>query len=166
MNRKRRVLLCAPLVAWLVACSARDRDAPPPPSRDPHSFSRPDEVAVTHLALDVDVDFERRVIEGRATLSLDHRSASRELWLDTRDLDVAAVFLDDEQHPAVFRLGEELDWVGRPLIVEIDADTRAVLVDYASRPEAGALQWLEPRQTAGGRYPFLLSQSQSILART
>jgi aminopeptidase N len=166
LNRNRHLLLCISLLASLAACDAPDRDAAATAARDPHSFARPDEVAVTHLSLDVDVDFERRVIEGRAALRVDRRTASNELRLDTRGLDIAAVYLDDEQHPATFRFGEEREWVGRPLIVEIDDETREVLVDYASRPDAGALQWLEPRQTSGGRHPFLLSQSQAILART
>ena len=147
-----------------LACGAPSEDRSR--LRDPHSFSRPDEVAVSHVALDLDVDFERRVIAGRATLRLERHGSADELWLDTRGLDVAAVFLDNEDTRADFRLGQPREWDGRPLIVDLGPATRSVLVDYATGPDAEALQWLEPRQTAGGRYPFLLSQSQSIHARS
>ena len=40
------------------------------------------------------------------------------------------------------------------------------MVDYATRPDAAALQWLTPAQTAGGEQPFLFSQGQAILTRT
>jgi hypothetical protein len=39
--------------------------------RDIHSFSRPDEVAVTHLILDLSVDFADHRLVGSATLKID-----------------------------------------------------------------------------------------------
>ena len=39
-------------------------------------------------------------------------------------------------------------------------------MDYASGPEAAAIQWLEPSQTTGGRHPFLLTQSETVYARS
>jgi aminopeptidase N len=41
-----------------------------------------------------------------------------------------------------------------------------VIVSYETQPDAAALQWLTPEQTAGGRRPFLYSQGQAILTRT
>ena len=135
-------------------------------SQHPHSFARPEEVAVRHLDLDVTVDFEGKTIEGRATLSLENRAGANRLYLDTRDLDIRGVSLGEDETPASFELGRSEPYLGRPLIVEIHPETEIVHVDYATRPEAAALQWLEPRQTGGGEHEFLYSQSQAILART
>lgn len=119
-----------------------------------------------HLSLDLDVDFDRRILEGSATLEIDNLAGAGRLWLDTRGLEVARVTLDDSEEPAEFSFGDEEPFMGRPMVVEIRPATRRVRIEYANRPDAAALQWLEPRQTAGGDHPFLLSQSQAILART
>ena len=135
------------------------------PMPDPHSYSRPDEVAIEHLDLDLTVDFESQRLSGRASLRLADHQAER-LILDTRDLDVAAVFLDDAETAAEFELGAADPALGQSLTIPITAETQVVHVDYASRPEATAVQWLDPAQTAGGESPFLFTQSQAILART
>lgn len=131
---------------------------------DPHSYARPNEVAVRHLALDLTPDFAAKRLTGRASLSLENRTGAGEVVLDTWGLDVRSVTLDDGSE-APFTLGEEDPNLGRPLTVEIAPDTEVVHVDYATSPEARALQWLDPEQTAG-EHPFLFTQSQAILARS
>jgi aminopeptidase N len=139
---------------------------------DPHSFARPSEARVTHLDLDLSVDFAARRLSGRASLRLERAPGARQVVLDVRDLDVrrvgtasaAAAGADDRD--TTFRLGEVQPHLGQSLTIDLPAGADVVHVDYATRPEAAALQWLEPRQTAGGRHPFLFTQSQAILART
>jgi aminopeptidase N len=41
-----------------------------------------------------------------------------------------------------------------------------VVIGYRTSPDALALQWLDPQQTAGKRHPFLYTQAQSIHARS
>jgi leukotriene-A4 hydrolase len=132
--------------------------------RDVHSFARPDEAAVKHLALDLTVDFERKQLAGSATLTIENRGA-RELWLDTNGLTITRVTLDSGKD-ARFSIGEPVKYLGRSLTIPIDASTKSVRIDYSSSPDAAAVQWLAPEQTAGGRHPFLFTQSQAILART
>ena len=137
---------------------------PTPVTRDPHSFARPDEAAVDHLKLTLAADFAQRTLAGRASLRLAPHRALR-LHLDTRDLDIRGVTLDDGRTKATFRLGEPVRFLGRDLEIEITPATQWVNVDYATRPESAALQWLTPEQAGGGK-PFLYSQSEAILART
>jgi leukotriene-A4 hydrolase len=132
--------------------------------RDPHSFARPDEAAVDHLKLTLRADFASRTLAGRASLHLAPHAGLR-LHLDTRDLDIRGVTLDDGRTPAAFRLGDPVRFLGRDLEVEITPQTQWVNVDYATLPESAALQWLSPEQAGGGK-PFLYSQSEAILART
>ena len=170
-----------PLVLLLAACSGQPQPvkAPPapapapapavavpqPPARDPHSFSHPDEVAVEHLKLDLSVDFTRRQLTGRASLRLANKTGADRLYLDTRDLEIRRVTLDDGKTEAAYTLGDEVKILGRSLEIRITPQTRWVSVDYVTRPEAAALQWLTPEQ-AGSPSPFLYTQSQAILART
>jgi aminopeptidase N len=56
--------------------------------------------------------------------------------------------------------------MGQELVVTLDEVTRGVVIAYNTKPEAAALQWLSPEQTAGKVEPFLFTQSQAILART
>jgi aminopeptidase N len=136
-----------------------------PAGADPHSFARPWEVAVEHLALDLSVDFEARRLTGRASLRLRHPAAAGTLYLDTRDLDIQRVTLDNAKTAVAFVLGDPQPYLGRSLAVPITAQTKWVHVEYSTRPEAGALQWLTPAQ-AGSQLPFLFTQSEAILART
>jgi aminopeptidase N len=141
--------------------------APPAASAggDPHSFGRPDQVAVKNLALDLTVDFAKSKLAGKATLDLENKTGATEVLLDTRDLDVSRVTLDSGAE-AKFSLGDEIPYLGRALRVEITPQTKAVTVEYSTRPQAAAVQWLAPAQTSGKKHPFLFTQSQAILART
>ena len=133
--------------------------------RDVHSYARPDQVAVDHIDLDLTVDFEQQRLIGRASLTLKRHSDATVLHLDTRQLDIRAVTLDDDQE-TTFELGDEDPRLGSELTVAIQPTTQRVNIFYESRPEAAAVQWLAPAQTAGGEHPFLFTQSQAILART
>ncbi|HEX8407265.1 MAG TPA: M1 family metallopeptidase [Thermoanaerobaculia bacterium] len=132
---------------------------------DIHSFARPDQAAVRHLALELTVDFERRWLHGSATLHVDVAPGARELVLDTNGLTVDRVTLDDGTF-AAFVIGDTKPPLGAPLTIPVNADTKSVTIHYASAPDAAAVQWLSPEQTAGGKHPFVFTQSQAILART
>lgn len=133
---------------------------------NPHSFARPDEVAVDHLRLDITTDFNNKTISGTASMKIVHNGTEEHLWLDSDGLTIHAVTLDDARTPTPFKLGEVVEYLGRPLRIDIEKDTEWVHVEYTSDPGAKALQWLAAEQTTGKRFPFLLSQSQSIFART
>jgi leukotriene-A4 hydrolase len=133
--------------------------------RDIHSFAKPDEAVVRHLALDLTVDFEARRLAGAATLHIHLPHGGRELVLDTHGLAVTRITLDDGT-TAAFTIGDTQPYLGAPLTIAVKPETKWVRVEYSSSPEAAAVQWLSPEQTAGGKHPFLFTQSQAILART
>ena len=70
----------------LSGCSSEGPTVQDHRGRDPHSFSRPDEVAVSHLDLDIEVDPSQQRIRGKATLRLENRTGASRLFLDTLSL--------------------------------------------------------------------------------
>lgn len=134
--------------------------------KDVHSFANTDDVVVDHLDLDLAVDFEKREIAGKAGLRISNKSGARVLRLDTDKLTIQRVSIEPGGNETGFSLGESKEHLGRPLDIEIMPETQQVNVYYLTSPDAPALQWLEPPQTAGGQKPFLLTQSEPILARS
>jgi len=133
-------------------------------ARDAHSFARPEIARVTHVALDLDADFEARRMAGTATLDIEASQGAGEIILDSNGLEIAAV-TDPAGAPLHWALGEGDALHGRPLNVAIGA-ARRIVIRYRSGADAAALQWLTPEQTAGRRHPYLLSQGQAILNRS
>jgi len=139
-------------------------------AQDPHSYARYEQVRATHLHLDLNADFEARILRGFAELSLDWRDPkAHTLDLDTRDLHIERVLALDAQSvwkPARFTLAARDPMRGSQLRIQTPAQPGKVRIYYRSSPQASGLQWLNPAQTLGKTRPFMFSQSQAIHARS
>jgi leukotriene-A4 hydrolase len=137
---------------------------------DPHSFAQPDKVRVSALALDLDISFERHQLAGSVELSLDWIDpTAHELVLDTRDLNIEKIEASDKSGawlPVKYSLGKADRMLGSALRIVLGAQSPKVRIVYKTNPDAFGLQWLDPLQTAGKKYPFMYSQSESINARS
>lgn len=158
---------------------------------DVHSYARPNEARVRDVFLDLTADFEAKRLRGKAILEIAAAPGAERIVLDTKDLDISSVSTAAGEALS-YELGPEDPILGRPLIVTLPAGLAAgsltqasgralkafcrpgetptpaahIVVEYSTRPEAGALQWLSPAQTFGKDKPFLFSQGQAILTRT
>ena len=151
-----------------LACAREDTTATmtaAPLTPDVHSFARPAEARVTHIALDLQADFTAHRLGGRATLTFVRRPDARELVLDTRGLEIQRV-LDERQQPLTFKLQPPVEHLGQALVIGLPPSGDRVVIEYRTSPDAAALQWLTPAQTAGHVHPYLYSQGQAILTRT
>ncbi|HEY1008593.1 MAG TPA: M1 family aminopeptidase/hydrolase, partial [Daejeonella sp.] len=135
-------------------------------SKDAHSFARPSEAIVKHLDLDIKVDFENKLISGKASWLIDNLSKGNQIVFDTRNLEIRRVTLGDDETETTYSLGNDNKFMGRSLNIKIAAGTSKVNIYYTNSADAAAVQWLNPQQTAGKKYPFMFTQSQAILART
>ena len=139
--------------------------------RDIHSYSNPEQIRVRHLDLDCDVLFDRKILKGTVTLAVERRvdSGAPPLILDTRNLHIDKVEVSEENGAYAetkFALGASDAILGAPLTITMPPAATKVRIQYSTSPEASALQWLEPPQTAGKKQPFLFTQSQAIHARS
>lgn len=137
---------------------------------DPHSNANFNDLTISHLDLDLTVDFAAKVLRGEATLTLKAvNPKARELVLDTRDLTITSVsrsFDNTLFKPTRFRLGRADAVLGSALRIKLPKGTAQVRIGYASSSTAAGLQWLTPAQTKGKKQPFLFTQSQAIQARS
>lgn len=162
MQNFRPIMVMVLMMSSLAAAAPSFHD-------DPHSFSRPDQVAISHLDLNVAVDFAARAVAGTATLTLQrHDLSAKHIILDTRDLLIDDAEVNDAGHwrKTPYELDEAKPILGAALRITLPADVERVRVHYRSQPQASGLQWLTSEQTAGRQQPFLFSQSQAIHARS
>ncbi|HET7294365.1 MAG TPA: M1 family metallopeptidase [Vicinamibacteria bacterium] len=137
-------------------------------ARDVHSLANVEEVRPTHLSLDLVLDFEARRIRATSELTLAYAdgAAPGHLDLDTRGLEIARVSDPASGRELRFELEAPVEHLGQRLRIQLGSSRPAkVRIEYATSPDASALQWLGPRQTTSGK-PFLLTQSQAIHARS
>ena len=141
-------------------------DSLTPSASEGYSFGRPDEAVVKHLELDLKVDFKEKILSGKVSLFIQNKSQTDKLYLDTRALVIKRVTLGPHNERTTYRLGKPEAYLGQPLIVDIQPDTKIVNIWYQTSSGSDALQWLHPSQTAGKKDPFLYTQSEPIHART
>lgn len=150
----------SPIAAAVFAASATAPDI--------HSFGNAGVVRPTHLALDLTLDFEHKVLRGTCELTLAYAgdpAATDVLDLDSRGLKVENVTADGKA--LAFELGAQDAILGERLRIRLPQPRPgSVQVTYTTSPGATALQWLEPRQTTSGQLPFLFTQSQALHARS
>lgn len=132
--------------------------------RDLHTQSNADSLPLKHLELDIAVSFDHKQISGSATWLLDSLSKEDSVRLDTYDLTIDSVLVDNK--PTAYRLGAVVPHIGSVLVVPVVPGASRLTVYYKTGKNARALQWLEPPQTLGKRQPFLYTQSESIYARS
>jgi leukotriene-A4 hydrolase len=136
--------------------------------RDLHSYSNPEQVRVSHVDLDLEVIFNRKVLKGTTTLTLE-RKGDYPLKLDTRDLKIIKAEASEDGSnftPVQFTLGESDNILGAPLTIQLPAQATKVRIEYETSPNASGVQWLEPAQTAGKKHPYVFTQSQAIHSRS
>ncbi|XP_071639613.1 leukotriene A-4 hydrolase-like isoform X1 [Temnothorax longispinosus] len=156
----------------------------------PYSYSNPDLVSVTHTRLELSVDVENHVLEGRAILTVKKKvSKCNELVLDTYNLLITDVTKGYRDTPYKFSTRKLTftheenphdDNFGRKLKITLpNVDSAAsssskkrkvssniyyIQVIYKTSPDSPALYWLRREQTFDDKF-LLISNTKLTYAR-
>ncbi|XP_077260661.1 leukotriene A-4 hydrolase-like isoform X2 [Temnothorax americanus] len=139
---------------------------------DPHSFAEPELARVKNTNLELIVDFDNKVLKGKAILTIKRKPSASEIILDNLKLVISSVtnVLDGKplRHHIVkcSALGS-LFCVELPPAVDIYTFNPEckIQIEYKTTENSPALHWLTPAQTADGKHHFLLSHNKLIYAR-
>jgi aminopeptidase N len=130
---------------------------------DPHSYTDSEQPQTLSLELTLAPDFAARVLHAGTVLGFGAPSRGP-IDLDTRDLTIRSVSSLDGA-PLRFELFPAEPILGARLRIDLPEGSRGVRIVSETSPQASALQWLDPQQTASHK-PFLFTQSQPIHARS
>ena len=136
---------------------------------DQFTYANYQDVVVKHADLDLDVNFDRKVLDGAVTLRFERlNSDAQTLTLDTKDLLIKGVAIQSSAGwaPAEYTLADPDPVMGSAMNIAIGSEATQLRIIYETSPAAEGLQWLTPAQTAGKEKPYLFSQAQAINART
>ncbi|PKP92003.1 MAG: aminopeptidase [Alphaproteobacteria bacterium HGW-Alphaproteobacteria-16] len=164
----RILSLAALLLATAAPMSVSAQSVAPilttPEAQDSWTYARPAEARVTHVDLDLHVDFAAKTISGIAVLDVKAAPRVKEIVLDTLDLNITSV--TNENHVKLAHsVGPKDAELGSPLTIQLNG-AKKIRIAYTASPGARALQWLAPEQTLGKKMPYLFSQGQAINNRS
>jgi leukotriene-A4 hydrolase len=131
-----------------------------------HSFSNVDQIHTKHLSLELDVNFKNKTLYGVARHEMDNHQSDTAIF-DIKALDIQKVTIGrGDEHETDFIIGKNDELLGQPLFVKIKKDTKFINIYYKTTEETEALDWLDPKLTAGKKFPFMYSQGEAILTRS
>ncbi|OZJ03446.1 hypothetical protein BZG36_03179 [Bifiguratus adelaidae] len=140
------------------------------PLREPNTQSNLNDVSTKHLHLALKVDFDQKLLSGSVILDMVTLMDNvREIVLDTSYLAIKGTSVDGkalkysvaDRHPA---FGSALT-IELPEPIAKAGGELKLTVDYSTTEKCTAIQFLEPSQTVGKKYPYLFSQCEAIHAR-
>jgi len=135
-------------------------------SIDEYTSAKPDDAVVKHLDLDLKIDFENRIISGKALYTIENKKGVDEIMFDSKDLIIHKVLIGENKEKTEYKVLHSKSFTGSTIAIKIKPETDLVDIYYSTNKDAEAVQWLEPQQTSGKKHPFVYTQSQAILART
>ena len=139
-------------------------------SKDLSTFSNYEIIRQTNIELSFKIDFKNKIIEGIEKIYFTALKDGEVIILDTKSLKINSIIDSDtgEEIEFIFDKQYELDGLGIPLKIykTYNKDEQiAILIKYNTTKDSMSIDWLEPEQTSGKKYPYMYSQGETILNR-
>ena len=138
---------------------------------DESTFSNINDIRTQHYDLELDLDFDRRVVTGKQSLVMQTQQFGvKEVRLDISDLTIFNV-TDYYGNHLNYTIQDPNPELGQLLSVNIPTkwfpyEKYVINITYETSPDAGALTWLSKEQTAGKKLPYTFTQCESIYCRS
>lgn len=139
---------------------------------DPNSLSNLHEIITRHISISLDADFSKHILKGFVEITGECLVESIQHYtVDTKDLTIEKVVSKETGKELKYSTESTHPVFGVALKVELENAVQkgskvTIVVHYSTSPDASAIQWLSPSQTAGKKHPYLFTQCQAIHART
>ena len=132
---------------------------------DSHTLSNYKELPIKHSHLDLEVDFENKLLRGSVTHNFNEDRDTDLLILDSKHLEIDSV-KDHQGDHLNFEFGNFDELLGSKFSIQLYKESKSVTIFYKTTSKSEALDWLMPNQTAGKSFPFMYTQGQSIFTRS
>jgi len=140
------------------------------PVADNSTFGNIDQIATTHVHLNLTANFDTSSLEGWAyhTMMV-YEEGVTQIQFDIWDLTIEEVKVD--YYTASYSIQTPNPEIGQVLIVILPITVHggeevAVSIKYSTSPTGQAFSWLTPAQTAGGQLPYMFTQCEDINCRS
>ena len=139
-------------------------------SKDYHTFSNYEIVKQTNLEMSFNVDFKNKIVEGIVKAYFTAFKDGEAIILDSKALKIISIIDCDtgEEIEYIFDKQYEIDALGVPLKIYKNFnkdESFAIIIKFSTTKEGTSVDWLDPEQTAGKKYPFMYSHGEPILNR-
>ena len=139
-------------------------------TKDISTFSNYEIIKQTNIELYFNVNFAKKILEGVVKTYFNALNDGEVIVLDTKALKIISVIDSDtgEELEYIIDKQYELEALGIPLKIYKDfnkGDIIEILIKFETTSEGTAVDWLEPEQTSGKKYPFMYTQGETILNR-
>ena len=139
-------------------------------SKDVNTFSNYEQITQKKLELNFNINFTEKKIYGKVKTYFTALKDGEVIVLDTKALIINSIIDSDT--------GDELDYIldtqyelassGIPLKIYKEYnkdDIISLLISFTTTEKGTSVQWLNPEQTSGKKYPYMYTQGESILNR-
>ena len=135
-----------------------------------NTFSNYEIIRQTKIEANFFVDFSEKIVNGKVKIYFEAEEDGEVIILDTKALIIDSIIDSDTGEELEYKIDKyyKLEAMGVPLKIYKQynkGDYVAILINYSTTKDGIALDWLNPEQTFGKKYPFMYSQCQAILAR-